>query len=78
MCDIGDRNTPGRRQQVNDFNMDSNNGMVTAFWPRAYQIIGAANAGIAGAEIVVEPAAEINALIGEGRFFESIHLLSSG
>ena len=28
MCDIGDRNTPGRRQQVNDFNMDSNNGMV--------------------------------------------------
>lgn len=52
MCDIGDRNTPGRRQQVNDFNMDSNNGMVTAFWPKAYRIIGTANAAISGAELV--------------------------
>jgi hypothetical protein len=52
MCDIGDRNTPGRRQQVNDFNMDSNNGMVTNFWPKSYRIIGTANAAIAGAELV--------------------------
>lgn len=52
MSDIGDRNTPGRRQQVNDFNMDSNNGMITAFWPRAYRIIGTANAAIEGADIV--------------------------
>ncbi|WP_020527845.1 RagB/SusD family nutrient uptake outer membrane protein [Flexithrix dorotheae] len=71
MADIGDRNTPGRRQQVNDFNMDSNNGMVTAFWPRAYKIIGAANAGIAGAKIVAEPAEEINALEAEARFIRA-------
>ena len=31
MCDIGNRGTPSRRQQVNDFGMDANNGMITAF-----------------------------------------------
>lgn len=71
MCDIGDRNTPGRRQQVNDFNMDSNNGMITAFWPRAYQIIGAANAGIAGAELVGEPADKLNELKAEATFIRA-------
>ncbi len=71
MCDIGDRNTPGRRQQVNDFNMDSNNGMITAFWPRAYQIIGAANAAIAGAELVDESADKINPLVAEARFIRA-------
>jgi len=71
MCDIGDRNTPGRRQQVNDFNMDSNNGMVSAFWPRAYRIIGSANAGIRGTELVSEPANEISALAGEARFLRA-------
>ena len=68
MCDIGDRNTPGERQQMNDFNVDANNTMVTAMWPRAYLIIGSANAAIAGAELVGEPADEINALIAEARF----------
>ena len=71
MADIGDRNTPGRRQQVNDFNMDSNNGMITSFWPRAYQIIGAANAGIAGAELVGEPADEISELKAEAMFIRA-------
>lgn len=71
MSDIGDRNTPGRRQQVNDFNMDSNNGMITSFWPRAYQIIGAANAGIAGAELVGEPADEIGELKAEATFIRA-------
>ena len=71
MADIGDRNTPGRRQQVNDFDMDSNNGMVTAFWPRSYEIIGAANAGIAGADLVGEPAERISQLRGEARFIRA-------
>jgi hypothetical protein len=71
MADIGDRNTPGRRQQVNDFNMDSNNGMITAFWPRAYKIIGAANAAVAGADLVVEPADKIDALRAEAVFLRA-------
>ena len=71
MCDIGDRNTPGRRQQVNDFNMDANNGMITAFWPRAYKIIGAANAAIQGGAAVGEPAARIDQLTAEARFLRA-------
>jgi len=58
MADIGDRNTPGRRQQVNDFDMDTNNGMVTAFWPKAYRIIGTANTAIAGADAILEGGAD--------------------
>lgn len=50
MVDIGDRGTPAHRQQINDFNSDSNNGMITAIWPRSYQIISAANYAILGAE----------------------------
>ena len=71
MCDIGDRNTPGRRQQVNDFNMDSNNGMITAIWPRAYRIIGAANAGIKGVNLVGEPAETLQPLHAEARFLRA-------
>jgi len=71
MCDIGDRNTPGRRQQVNDFNMDSNNGMITAFWPRAYRIIGTANAAIAGADIVGTEDAAVMALKAEATFIRA-------
>lgn len=71
MLDIGDRGTPGRRQQVNDFNMDANNGMITAMWPAVYQSISAANAAIQGGELVGEPADEINALIAEARFIRA-------
>lgn len=78
MVDIGDRGTPAERQQVNDFNMDANNGMVARFWPYWYQTISAANAAIAGAESLDLPEDEINPLIGEGRFlraFSYYHLV---
>lgn len=71
MCDIGDRNTPGRRQQVNDFNMDSNNGMVTAFWPKAYRIIGTANAAIEGADIVGTENEAVMSLKAEATFIRA-------
>src|SRR5690606_13919123 len=60
-----DRGTPAERQQVNDFNMDDNNGMVRIFWPYWYQVIGAANAAISGAEGMQTAAAELNPLIAE-------------
>ncbi len=78
MADIGDRRTPARRQQVNDFNMDSNNGMVTSFWPRSYQIIAAANVALAGAEGLEEEENVINPLKAEARFiraFTYFHLV---
>ncbi|MCC5938819.1 MAG: RagB/SusD family nutrient uptake outer membrane protein [Lunatimonas sp.] len=78
MVDIGDRGTPAERQQVNDFNMDDNNGMVNQFWPYWYQVISAANAGIAGAEIVDMDADMKNRLVAEARFirgFSYFHLV---
>ena len=74
MADIGDRNTPGRRQQVNDFDMDTNNGMVTAFWPKAYRIIGTANAAIAGADAILEsdgPNERVEQFKAEGQFIRA-------
>lgn len=78
MVDIGDRGTPAERQQVNDFNMDANNGMVDRFWPYWYQTISAANAAIAGAESLEASESEINPLIAEARFiraFSYYHLV---
>jgi starch-binding outer membrane protein, SusD/RagB family len=78
MVDIGDRGTPAERQQVNDFNMDPNNGMVRAFWPYWYQTISAANAAISGAESITAAPEVANALIAEARFvraFSYYHLV---
>src|SRR5690606_16832457 len=78
MVDIGDRGTPAERQQVNDFNMDDNNAMVRTFWPYWYQVIGAANAAISGAEDLEAAEADINPLIAEARFiraFSYYHLV---
>ncbi|MEL7160038.1 MAG: RagB/SusD family nutrient uptake outer membrane protein [Bacteroidota bacterium] len=71
MCDIGDRNTPSRRQDVNDFNMDSNNGMVTAIWPNAYRAISAANAAVDGAAQLEETGARVDAIVAEARFLRA-------
>lgn len=78
MVDIGDRGTPAERQQVNDFNMDADNGMVRRFWPTWYQVISAANAAIAGAEGLGLPEEEVNSIIAEARFiraFSYYHLV---
>lgn len=78
MVDIGDRGTPAERQQVNDFNMDDNNGMIRRFWPYWYQVISAVNAAIAGAETLAVEESEINPLIAEARFvraFSYYHLV---
>jgi starch-binding outer membrane protein, SusD/RagB family len=68
MCDIGDRGTPARRQQINNFVADANNGMITAFWPRSYEIISAANAALNGADLIEGDEAELNSLRAEARF----------
>ena len=78
MVDIGDRGTPAERQQVNDFNMDDNNGMVRAYWPYWYQVVSAANAAIAGAESLELDENVSNQLIAEARFvraFSYYHLV---
>ncbi|WP_236973492.1 RagB/SusD family nutrient uptake outer membrane protein [Membranihabitans maritimus] len=71
MVDIGDRGTPAERQQVNDFDMDDNNGMVSRFWPYFYQTISAVNAAISGAESLSSPESELNPLVAEARFIRA-------
>lgn len=78
MVDIGNRSTAAERIQVNDFTMDSNNGMVRAFWPAWYQVISGANAAVAGAQTLGLAEADINPLIAEARFvraFSYYHLV---
>lgn len=72
MVDIGNRGTPARRRQVNDFESDAFNGMVSSFWPRSYEIISAANSAIAGAKSIEDlDETKRNALIAEGMFIRS-------
>ncbi|MEQ9439997.1 MAG: RagB/SusD family nutrient uptake outer membrane protein [Cyclobacteriaceae bacterium] len=81
MCDIGDRGTPARRQEINDFITESNNGMVSSFWPQSYAIISATNAAIAGADLLDAGAVteeKRNELKAEARFaraFTYYHLV---
>ncbi len=78
MVDIGDRATSAERIQVNDFNMDANNGMVARFWPVWYQVISATNTAEAGAKSLGLADTEINPLIAEAKFvraFSYYHLV---
>ncbi|WKN44952.1 RagB/SusD family nutrient uptake outer membrane protein [Tunicatimonas pelagia] len=78
MGDIGNPGTPARRIDVNNFTMDDNNGMILSFWPRMYEVIGAANAAVAGAQqvrvtadLLEEEARELDALEAEAKFIRA-------
>ncbi len=71
MVAIGNPGTPARRIQINDFTSDAFSGMVSAFWPRSYEIISAANNAIYGAEIIDDDDAVKNALKAEAMFARS-------
>lgn len=73
MVDIGDRGTAGRRIQVNDFNMDAGNGMVSSFWPNMYRAISSVNAAIAGLQQISASENRKLALEAEARFFRSFN-----
>lgn len=78
MADIGDLGTSGRRQDVNNFEMTDDNGMITAFWPQSYAIIGAANQAIAGAERLDGNQEKINQVAAQAYFsraFTYYHLV---
>ncbi|WP_224994788.1 RagB/SusD family nutrient uptake outer membrane protein [Cesiribacter sp. SM1] len=71
MADIGDLTTTTPRIQVNGFQMDPSNGMVAAFWPRAYEGLATINSAIEGAQKLNEEEDSINPLIAEGRFLRA-------
>jgi len=77
MVDIGNRGTNVNRIQVNDFNCNGYNAMITVFWPMAYAAIGTVNTAIEGANSLPEGNGK-NALLGEARFvraFVYFHLV---
>lgn len=71
MATIGDQGTPARRQDVNNFTMAADNGMVTALWPKSYQIIAGCNEAIAGAETLDVPPAQIDPIRAQANFFRA-------
>ncbi|WP_054560384.1 RagB/SusD family nutrient uptake outer membrane protein [Croceitalea dokdonensis] len=78
MVDIGDPTTSLRRIEHNEFNVLADNGMIDGFWTRVYQIIGAANQAIAGAELVDADQDAKNAVIAQAYFaraFTYFHLV---
>jgi len=52
MVAIGDPTTATRRIEHDQFNVPTDNGMISGYWQRVYQIIASANQAIAGAELI--------------------------
>ncbi|MHA7943642.1 RagB/SusD family nutrient uptake outer membrane protein [Formosa sp. 3Alg 14/1] len=78
LADIGDQGTSGRRREVNNFTMGDDNGMVSAFWPQSYAIIGTANQAISNAYLINDDEAKVNAVAGQAYFaraFTYYHLV---
>ncbi|WP_028295721.1 RagB/SusD family nutrient uptake outer membrane protein [Olivibacter sitiensis] len=72
MCDIGDIGTASERVQLNNFQIDGNNGIVTTLWPYFYQVIGAANAAIDGIPNVEMDEDYKNQLIAEAKMLRAL------
>lgn len=68
MAVIGDQGTAGRRKDHDTFSVTDDNGMITAFWPRAYQIIAGANEAIAGGNGLGLEAETINPVVAQAYF----------
>lgn len=78
MVAIGDPTTATRRIEHDDFNVPTDNGMISGYWLRVYQMIAAANQAIAGAEDVDVSAAIKNPITAQAYFaraFAYFHLV---
>jgi hypothetical protein len=71
MATIADQGTSAARKEVNYFEMNDQSGMVSAFWPRSYEIIASANEAIAGAALVSGAPEKINAIKGQAYFIRA-------
>jgi starch-binding outer membrane protein, SusD/RagB family len=67
MVDIGNRGTVAARIQINDFNCDASNALISRFWPASYSIIGTVNTAIEGAGFLPNADSK-NALVAEAMF----------
>ncbi|XCF07489.1 RagB/SusD family nutrient uptake outer membrane protein [Tamlana crocina] len=68
MVGIGDQGTAGRRKDHDNFTVADDNGMITEFWPRTYQIIAGANEAIAGAATLGDSEERLNPVVAQAYF----------
>jgi len=78
MALIGDQGTATRRIDHDKFTVTDDNGMITAFWPFCYQIIGGCNEAISGGNSLGLEDEQINPVIAQAYFvraFTYYHLV---
>jgi len=68
MAGIGDQGTAGRRKDHDNFTVADDNGMITAFWPRTYQIIAGANEAIVGGNALGLADETLNPVVAQAHF----------
>ena len=68
MLTIGDQATTPRRVDHDRFTVAADNGMITAFWPKSYQIIAGANEAIEGAKSLNLSNEAINPIAAQAYF----------
>ncbi|WP_299118784.1 RagB/SusD family nutrient uptake outer membrane protein [uncultured Winogradskyella sp.] len=78
MVSIGDPTTSTRRIEHEEFNVPTDNGMISGYWQRVYQVIAAANQAIAGSALVGAPDEQKNPVVAQAYFvraFAYFHLV---
>lgn len=78
MVDLNINVTNPERVQFNDVALQADNSNIAVYWPKAYQIIGAANQAIAGAKLVKADDAIKNKVAAQAYFaraFVYFHLV---
>lgn len=71
MVSIGDQGTPQRRRDINAFQVTTDNGMITEFWPRAYQIIAGTNEAIFQANLIEADPEQLLPIKGQAHFLRA-------
>ncbi|MDW5289260.1 RagB/SusD family nutrient uptake outer membrane protein [Formosa sp. PL04] len=78
MVELNEFVTNAERVQFDQIEVLADNASIAQYWPKVYQIIGAANQAIAGAEIVGGDPSEVNPIVAQARFaraFAYFHLV---
>ncbi|MCF8713451.1 RagB/SusD family nutrient uptake outer membrane protein [Joostella atrarenae] len=71
MVSIGDQGTSARRKEVDNFTMNADNGMVSEFWPKSYQIIAGCNEAISASSNLSDSPAQIDPIRAQANFFRA-------
>src|SRR5690606_17338502 len=71
MVTIGDQGTSQARRNADTFQMIADNGLVTGFWPKCYQVIAGTNEAIAAANAMDAPAQQLDRIRAQALFFRA-------